>query len=161
MLAGAITATTAAASAEVKSGDRAPSLSGVTSARGNQLSLATYRGRWVVLTFGASWCEPCKLELPAWDRLAAAYRRARSKVVFVAVNIDEDAETGRSFLTSLRLRHVCVGFDPGRVAVAAYDPGTMPTTYLIDPTGVVRYVHLGYRAGDERRLRARVDALIK
>jgi peroxiredoxin len=148
------------ASAGVRTGRRAPDLEGAARASGAPVRLDRFRGKWVVLTFGASWCGPCKNELSAWQRLAAGFRKRKARVVFVAVNIDEDQRKGARFMKRLGLRDVCVLFDPALRAVARYDPPKMPTTYVIDPTGVVRHIHPGYKRGDEKRLAARLDKLL-
>src|SRR5690606_8592394 len=90
-----------AAAADVNVGDRAPDLVHAKDGRGKRVKLKSYKGKLVVLTFGASWCKPCKKELPAWDKLARRYKGRN--VVFVAVNIDKDAGKGREFIAQARL----------------------------------------------------------
>lgn len=141
-------------------GKPAPELTGAKTARGASAKLRKYRGKWVVLTFGASWCAPCKKELPAWQKLAADYRKRRAPVVFVAVNIDESAARGREFVERLRLSSMCVLFDTQQRAVSGYDPPKMPSSYIVDPRGVVRHIHPGYHPGDERELAATLDELM-
>lgn len=148
------------AGAATTSGKRAPEIAGASSADGASARLEDFRGQWVVLSFGASWCVPCKHELPAWQALAATYAARRAPVVFVAVNVDESRERGKQFTDALGLRDMRVLFDPAQHAVQRYDPPTMPTTYIIDPRGVVRYVHPGYQPGDEQKLAAKLDGLL-
>ena len=149
-----------AARAEVKEGDRAPELENAKTAAGGKFRLKAQRGQWVALTFGGSWCKPCKKELPAWDKLAARYR---GKVVFVAVNIDLDPAKGKKFLDQLKVRNLARVYMPENktTSVDSYDPGTFPSTFLVDPNGVVRVVHKGYSSGDENEMARRIDALVK
>jgi thiol-disulfide isomerase/thioredoxin len=150
-----------AAQAGIGKGDRAIELVNAKDARGRKVKLRSYRGKWVVITFGASWCKPCKEELPAWEKLAKAYRAAGKPVTFIAVNIDEDGAAGRAFVAKAKLAAMLAAYDPSRASADAYDPPTMPTTYVIDPNGLVRVRHEGYRKGDDGKLRSALDGLIK
>jgi thiol-disulfide isomerase/thioredoxin len=159
----AVTATLLAASpahAEVKEGDRAPELENARLVSGKKFRLREQHGKWVALTFGGSWCKPCKKELPAWDKLAARYR---GRVLFVAVNIDLDPAKGGKFLDKLKIANLTRVFMPENktTSVDSYDPGTFPSTFVVDPNGVVRVVHKGYSSGDEGTFARRLDALVK
>jgi thiol-disulfide isomerase/thioredoxin len=144
------------AAADVNVGDRAPELVQAKDGRGKRVKLRAYQGKLVVLTFGASWCKPCKKELPAWDKLARKYK----DVVFLAVNIDKELAKGKEFVQEAKLGAMQPIFEPDGATAESYEPPTMPTTYIIDARGVVRYRHEGYRAGDEKELSARLDALL-
>ena len=144
------------AAADVNVGDRAPELVQAKDGRGKRVKLKGYQGKLVVLTFGASWCKPCKKELPAWDKLARKYKG----VVFLAVNIDKDPAKGKGFIKEAKLGAMQAAYEPDGATVESYEPPTMPTTYVIDSRGVVRYRHEGYRAGDEKELGTRLDALL-
>ena len=150
-----LTADAPSAMAKVKRGDRAAELGNVRDGRGRKVKLRSLRGKVVVLTFGASWCAPCKRELPAWDKLSKKY--SKKEVVFVAVNIDNSKARGKKFVRDLGVKHMVVGYDPGKGTADTYDPPTMPTTYVIDKKGIVRDVHSGYRRGDSKKLAAVIE----
>lgn len=145
--------------AGVGQGDRAAELVAAKDARGRKVKLKSLRKKVVVLTFGASWCKPCKKELPAWEKLARRYK-ARG-VVFVAVNIDKDLATGKAFMKKAGLRAMRAAYEPSAGSVESYDPPTMPTTYVIDGRGIVRFRHAGFRSGDERTLSKQLDKLLE
>lgn len=146
--------------AKVNKGDRAAEFVAVKDQSGRKVKLKSFRNKnVVVLTFGASWCKPCKNELPAWDKLAARYKN--KGVVFLAVNIDKELDKGKSFVAEAKLQSMRALYEPEGTTVEAFDPPTMPTTYVIDTSGIVRAVHAGYRAGDESKLAAELDRLIK
>src|SRR2546423_1672613 len=107
------------AQAEVKKGDHFVELDAKTAA-GKHFRLKDMAGKWVLYTFGASWCEPCQKELPAWDKIAP---KLGGKVLFVAVNINTDEKEGRTFVDSLKLKHVFPVFlsDEDSPAMKAYD----------------------------------------
>jgi thiol-disulfide isomerase/thioredoxin len=147
------------AQAEVKKGDHFVELDANTSS-GKHFRLKDMAGKWVLYTFGASWCEPCHKELPAWDSIAP---KLGGKVLFVAVNINNDQAEGEKFIKSLGLKHMFPVFLPDEhsAALKAYDPDKMPSTFVIDPQGVVRVVEFGYKKGDEEKLVSELAALTK
>jgi thiol-disulfide isomerase/thioredoxin len=149
------------AAAEVNEGDRAAELVNAKTASGRAVKLKSYRGKWVVVTFGASWCKPCKAELPAWEKLAKAYKAAGKPVVFIAVNIDQETAKGRKFVSDAGLSAMIAAFEPSGASAESYDPPTMPSTYVVDPNGLVRERHEGYRSGDEGKLRGKLDGFLK
>jgi len=148
----------APASAKVRAGDRAAELVSVKDENGRKVVLKKYRGKVVVLTFGASWCKPCGRELPAYEKLSKGY--TNKDVVFLAINIDNSVATGKKFVRKSGLKNVLVGYDPNKSSVDSWDPPTMPSTFVIDRNGIVRHVHKGYEPGDEDDL-AKVVAKYK
>ena len=105
------------------------------------VSLEQYRGSVVMLDFWATWCEPCRDELPELDRLQKKY--AKEKFVVIAVSVDNEAATAREFLQKYNL-NLLAAWDRNKSVVSAYDVQRMPSCYLIDATGKVRFVHYGY-----------------
>ena len=146
----------APADAGVKKGDRAAELVGVVDGAGKKVSLRKFSDQVVVMTFGASWCEPCKKELPALEKLAVKYYSKHAKIVFLAVNIDNEADKGAKFMARAGLKCVRALFDKQKTAVESYDPPKMPSTFIIK-RGIVKHVHAGYAAGDDAKLAAIID----
>jgi len=153
----------ATAWADIAVGSRAPELDvNVKDGAGKKFRLKDLRGGWVVLTFGASWCKPCKAELPVWDKLAPSYA---GKVTFVAVNIDNDRAKGEKFVKKLKLRNLRIVYSPQDRTNSANtyfggDDPKFPTTFVIDPKGVVRHVHREYHDGDAAKLSRKLDELL-
>ena len=156
----ALVAAAPLARASVKEGDHFVELDGAKTAQGKTFKLGVMKGKWVLYSFGAKWCQPCHKELPAWDKLAPKYA---GKVLFVAVNINNDPSEGKEFVDSLKIKHMLAVFLPAdkSEAMKQYDPDHMPSTFVIDPNGVVRLVEYGYEKGDEDKLAAKLDDLIK
>lgn len=148
------------ASAGVGEGDHFVELDVAKTAAGKKFKLKDEAGGWVLFTFGASWCKPCGKELPAWNKLAAKYK---GKVKFLAVNINNELEDGKKFVAKLKLGNMSVVYlpDDKSSAMDSYDPDHMPSTFVIDPNGIIRLVHYGYEKGDEKKLAAKLDALVK
>jgi len=140
-----------------KPGDRAhdfdlPSLDGKT------VKLSDLKGAVVVVDFWASWCAPCKKELPALDKLAAKYP---GKVVVLAVNIDKERKKAEGFLKQARVQSVKVLLDPAGKVAAAYDVPTMPSSFVVDDKGMIRHVQAGYKSGDEGKIEGKVRELMR
>ena len=111
----------------------------------------------MLVDFWASWCGPCKDELPVLEALHKKY--AAKGLVIVGVNIDSSSKKMNKFLkgttVSFRIVH-----DRKLVVANRYEPETMPTSYFIGRDGKVRYVHEGFEKGDAEALEERVKALL-
>lgn len=131
----------------LKVGDRLAELDVATDASGKPLKLKSFKGKWVVITVGADWCKPCAKELPTWDKLAG---ELKGKVVFVAVDIDDEIDVGKKFHDKLKLRNMVRAYMPAEKSGVAGNYGSdhMPSTFVADGQGVVRLVREGFEAGD-------------
>ena len=137
-------------------GSRAPEL-GANDANGQRVTVAGLRGKVALIDFWASWCEPCKQELPVLDRL---YRRHRERgLVVVGVNIDRSVDNMRRFLARTPVSFPVV-HDAGQRIAGRYRPPRMPSSYLVDRRGVVRYVHEGFRAADASTIERHIEELL-
>lgn len=157
----ALIGTSAEVEAGVKVGDRAKEFLNVRNAKNKRMRLRQHKGKIVVVTFGASWCPPCRKELPALEKVARRIRTAGHDVRFVAINFDSSKKTGMKFMAAFKLECIRAGFDPQGGTKGIYDPKPMPSTYIIDPRGVVRHIHKGYRSGDEKDLDAEIMKLVR
>ncbi|MBL8287756.1 MAG: TlpA family protein disulfide reductase [Rubrivivax sp.] len=128
------------------------------SAEGGNLRLGELRGRVVLVNFWATWCGPCKIEMPHLNRLYEKYRGAG--FVLLGVNIDEDPKQAVALATRLNLKFPVL-FDTDKAVSRRYALDSMPGTVLIDRDGKVRHVHKGYREGVEATYEAQVRALVK
>jgi thiol-disulfide isomerase/thioredoxin len=111
-----------------------------------------------VIDLFASWCEPCRAQLPALGRLAEAH--AGGGVAVVAVSFDEDRAALDRFLADVPVA-VPVLWDRGGATIGpALRIQRLPTTLVVDRSGVIRHVHLGYDAHSEARLEQEVAGLL-
>jgi thiol-disulfide isomerase/thioredoxin len=106
---------------------------------GTPVSLSSLRGRVVLVNFWATWCGPCRLEMPL---LQDAQNRYQDKLEVLAVNNNESSQTIKSFVNDLGLR-LQVLLDPGAKIAQQYRVRGFPTTIFIDPEGTTRYEHIG------------------
>lgn len=128
---------------------------------GEEVSLADYRGRVVFLDFWASWCSPCKKELPELNAFLERYEG--EPVVVLAVNVDKVRSHAEDFLAGLGGldSDMVVVFDPAGGVISKYNALAMPTSFIIDAEGVVRYVHYGYNEGDPEKWNTEIDGLLE
>ena len=155
-------AITAPAHADVlKVGDRLAELDVAVDASGKPFKLRAFKGKWVLVTVGADWCKPCAKELPTWDKLAG---ELKGKVVFIAIDIDDDIAVGKRFHDKLKLRNMVRVYMPSDKSGVAGNYGSdhMPSTFVADDKGIVRLVREGFEAGDaDGEYRKLKDALAK
>jgi peroxiredoxin len=128
----------------IAAGDRrqAPAFAG-TYLGGGDFASGSLAGQVVVLNFWGSWCPPCRLETPEFDKV---YRDVRGRgVQFLGVAVKDTAQAAQAFLANKNIAYRSL-YDPaGRVALAfrAIPPSAIPSTVLIDKHGRVAEVHLG------------------
>ena len=128
------------------------------SMKGQNLRLQEQRGQVVMVNFWATWCGPCRQEMPQLNRLYEKYRA--SGFVLLGVNVDEDARNAVAVANKLGVKFPVL-LDTDKKASQAYDLNAMPSTVLIDRDGRVRYVHRGYAEGTEDTYDTQIRALLK
>jgi peroxiredoxin len=128
------------------------------SADGKNLRLNEQRGQVVLVNFWASWCGPCRQEMPHLNRLYDKYRA--SGFTLLAVNIDDDPRQATGTATRWGLKFPVL-LDADKAVSKLYDLGSMPATVLIDRDGRVRYLHRGYREGMEEGYERQIRELVK
>jgi peroxiredoxin len=148
--------------ADLKVGDRVKEFDVAVDASDKPFKLKAIGG-WLFVSANAAWCEPCKKELPQWDKLQAALG---AKITFVALSLDNEVKDGKAFHKKLKIKNMKLAYMPEeKSAVAAsYGAATMPASFVIDPEGVVKYVHKGFdpRNADEeyKKMKERLEKLI-
>lgn len=109
---------------------------------GEMFTLGESRGRWVFLHFWASWCGPCREEMPTIQQLADNPDAAQ--ITFVMVNTAEDEDTVFRFLAEIGMEMPSL-LDRDGLVTEQYRPRGLPTTILVDPAGRIRYQAIGGR----------------
>lgn len=155
LIAAMILGVTATGSA-IEAGRRAPEIN-LRTADGQSVRMSDLRGKVVIVDFWASWCEPCREELPVLEQLHQRY--GQRGLVVVGVGIDREAGQYRSFLQRMDLSFPVV-HDSGHQVAERYAPPTMPSSFIIDRNGVIRHVHEGFRRSDARELEQKVRELL-
>lgn len=109
------------------------------------ISLEAMRGKTVYVDFWASWCAPCLRSMPQINELYAEYKEQGFEVI--AINVDDPVEDGLDFLLDTPLDYL-IAADTDNAVLTDYGVIGMPTSFLIDPQGVVRMVHQGFKEKD-------------
>jgi peroxiredoxin len=125
---------------------------------GANLRLAEQRGQVVMVNFWATWCGPCRQEMPHLNRLYEKYRAAGFQLL--GVNVDDDPAKAVELAGQLALKFPVL-LDTDKRVTRSYDLSAMPATVLIDRDGRVRHLHRGYRAGVEQAYEQQLRALLK
>lgn len=126
---------------------------------GEAITLADYRGQVVILDFWASWCGPCREEMPFLIDLYDEFKD--QALTIIGINIDTDLANMQAFLDELATEVPFVMVNDANGALPAlYDLEGMPTTVFLDREGVIRYRHTGFRKKDEPKYRDEIEALL-
>lgn len=126
--------------------------------QGKNLRLADLRGQVVMLNFWASWCGPCRQEMPLLDELYGRYNP--TGFVLLGVNVDADPQEADKLLSEIPVSFPVL-YDTNSKVSESYKVDAMPTTIFIDRDGKLRYLHRGYKPGDEDEYRKIVKELIR
>ena len=118
----------------------------LTDIDGGKFNLAEQRGKWVFVHFWASWCGPCRREIPAIQRLLETNKN--KNLVFSIINTAESDDIIFNFLGVIAPDIVSL-MDRDGLVTEAWKPRGLPSTYLVDPAGVIRYQVLGGRTWDK------------
>jgi len=119
--------------------------------------LVDYRGRVVLVNFWATWCEPCRDEMPSMQRLKE--KLAGRPFAVLAVNLDEPEARIRTFLSRMKVDFTVL-LDPGRAAAKSWNARILPASYLVGPDGRIRYSVVGELDWGHERVVGRITELL-
>jgi thiol-disulfide isomerase/thioredoxin len=125
---------------------------------GANVRLEDLRGEVVMLNFWASWCGPCRQEMPLMDEIYKKYEKFGFTIL--AVNVDEDSADADRFLDAVPVTFPILYDNESRIS-ELYEVDAMPTTIMIDRDGKRRYMHRGYKPGYEDDYAKQVKTLIR
>jgi cytochrome c-type biogenesis protein len=143
---------------KVEVGQPAPTYA-ATSMSGDSVSLAKMRGKVVLMNVWATWCGPCRKEIPELRAINAAYKDKGLELVGVSVDSDGSDEAIRAFLQEFKMDYT-IWRDPNEGVSAIFRMAGVPATFLIDRQGVLRWKATGaIEPGDSTLTRAIIAAL--
>ncbi|MDA1075784.1 MAG: TlpA disulfide reductase family protein [Proteobacteria bacterium] len=125
---------------------------------GENLRLDEMKGQVVLINFWASWCGPCRQEMPILDRLHERYKDAGFAVL--GVNVEGETGPAQDIVDKTKVTFPVL-IDTDQNVSERYDLQAMPSTVVVDRDGVVRYIHRGYKPGDEAKYIDVVKQLIR
>jgi peroxiredoxin len=125
---------------------------------GENVRLSDFRGQVVLLNFWASWCGPCRQEMPILDAINKKYEALGFTVL--GINVDLKSEKAINYLKDTPVNFPVL-YDPTSKVSELYSVSAMPSTAIIDRDGNVRFIHAGYKSGDEENYRKKIKALMR
>jgi peroxiredoxin len=125
-------------------------------ARGGQsASPGDHSGKVVLVDFWATWCEPCRASFPEYQALLSRYE---GRLVVLGIS-EDDEDSGIDRFAEETGARFPLAWDGDKAVAQSYQINGMPTLFIIDQQGLVRFVHSGFRPGDERQISAAIDSL--
>ena len=125
-------------------GKSAPDLSIQTVNGKGSVTLETLSGKIAVVDFWATWCGPCKQSFPKLEELA---KQNSGKVQVIGISVDDKSDGVADFAKANGATFP-IGWDDGHTIAGRWKVDTMPTTYILDTSGKVRFIHAGYKDGE-------------
>lgn len=147
---------TASAQAEVLEGP-APDFT-LKSRSGENIKLSELRGEVVMINFWASWCAPCRQEMPLLEDMYKKY--SDLGFVLLGVNVEEDSSKASELLREVPVSFPVL-YDNTNKVTKMYDVVAMPSTVMVDRDGKMRYLHRGYLPGYENEYVKQIKELIR
>ncbi len=130
----------------------------LTERGGAPLSLSKYKGQVVMLNFWASWCGPCKTEMPLLENIYKKYNRMG--FTLIGVNVEPDSKDADAWLKQTPVSFPVI-YDKDSKVSKLYDVSGMPSTVIIDRKGNIRVLHRGYKPGDENEYLDSIRTLVR
>jgi thiol-disulfide isomerase/thioredoxin len=125
---------------------------------GTPVSLESLKGQVVLVNFWATWCGPCRKEMPLLEQIQRKY--APLGFTMLGINVEEDTRQMEQFLKDVPVSFPIL-LDPANGVSKLYDVSAMPSTVIIDRQGRVRFIHQGYQPGDESKYQDLIRQLVR
>jgi peroxiredoxin len=125
---------------------------------GQQVSLTQYKGQVVMINFWASWCGPCRQEMPLLESIYRKYNKMG--FTLLGVNVEPDSQAANQWLKQTPVSFPIL-YDKDSKVSKLYDVAGMPSTVIIDRSGKLRMLHRGYKPGDEDEYLDSIRTLIR
>lgn len=138
-------------------GEKAPDFT-LKSLSGKNIKLSELRGRVVLVNFWATWCAPCKKELPYFNHLYKKYQGLGLEIL--GINIDKMTSRAEGMSDALALSFPIL-LDPSGKTSNRYGIRSMPTTFIVAKDGTLRHVHWGFSPTDSARYEKEIRGLLK
>jgi len=125
---------------------------------GKNIKLSELRGQVIMLNFWASWCGPCRKEMPILEKIHKKYKRLG--FTLLGVNVEENSTDAKNYLKDVKVTFPIL-FDRTQKTSKLYDVSAMPTTILIDRNVNKLFLHKGYKAGYENDYKKQIKKLLR
>lgn len=113
-------------------------------------------GKVTIVDFWATWCEPCRMSFPKYEALR---KKFGDDLVIIGVSEDDEPDGIAAFGEDTGVGFALV-WDKDKSVASSYSPEAMPTSFIVDKNGLIRFVHEGFHPGDEASIEAQVKSLL-
>ena len=125
---------------------------------GKNIKLSELRGQVVMIKFWASWCGPCRQEMPLLEGLYNKYKALG--FTLLGVNVEQDSSKAKAYLRDISVSFPVL-YDVKNTVSKAYNISAMPSTIMVDRDGNLRFLHQGYKPGYEKEYESQIKSLIR
>jgi thiol-disulfide isomerase/thioredoxin len=126
---------------------------------GKAIDLGQFKGQVVMINFWATWCKPCRDEMPLLEDIYKKYKPMG--FTLVGVNVEPDSKDAEAWLAKQKPVSFPIAFDTDSKVSKMYQVATMPSTVFVDRKGNIRIMHRGYKAGDENLYLTQIRSMLK
>jgi thiol-disulfide isomerase/thioredoxin len=126
---------------------------------GKSIDLSQFKGQVVMINFWATWCGPCRQEMPLLEDIYKKYKPMG--FTLVGVNVEPDAKSAEAWLAKQKPVSFPIAFDTDSKVSKLYKVAGMPSTVFVDRKGNVRVMHKGYKPGDEDFYLTQIRSMLK
>ena len=126
---------------------------------GKTIDLSQFKGQVVMINFWASWCKPCRDEMPLLEDIYKKYKPMG--FTLVGVNVEPDAKGAESWLSKQKPVSFPIAFDTDSKVSKMYKVAVMPSTVFVDRKGNIRVMHKGYKPGEEDFYLTQIRSMLK
>jgi len=126
---------------------------------GKAIDLSQYRGQVVMINFWATWCGPCRQEMPLLEDIYKKYKPMG--FTMLGVNVEPDSKAAEAWLAKQKPVSFPIAFDTESKVSKMYKVAGMPSTVFVDRKGNIRIMHKGYKPGDENIYLTQIRSMLK
>ena len=126
---------------------------------GKAIDLSQFKGQVVMINFWATWCGPCRTEMPLLEDIYKKYKPMG--FTMLGVNVEPDSKSAEAWLAKQKPVTFPIAFDTDSKVSKLYKVAGMPSTIFVDRKGNVREIHKGYKPGDENLYLSQIRAMLK
>lgn len=148
---------TAAGASHPLVGSPGPSFSADSANGAGNVSIGALKGKVVIVDFWATWCDPCKKSFPKLQDLYTKYKASGLEIVGIS---EDDENSGIAEFGTAHGSKFPLAWDKDKAIAGKWQPKSMPTSFVVDRNGVVRFAHLGYHDGDEAEVEKEIKSLL-
>ena len=136
-------------------GNPAPEFDLPAQSGGKRVSLDQAKGKVAIVDFWATWCAPCRASFPKYQALSQKYS---DSLVVMGISEDDEGDGIADFAKDTGATFP-LAWDSEKSVAGKYKPESMPTSYILDKNGMVRFVHNGFREGEEQEIEKQIKSL--